>query len=189
MQTLIKALAVFLTVALVASCTTGNIRWSHSSDKTTANAARIIRINFGRTEPYKDSAGNIWLGDQGIEGGDVIDRGPELAIKNTKDPDLFRTEHWGMDSFTYPLPNGKYLVKMYFAETSEHVSAPGARVFDINVQGQLFKDFDVIVKAGGFATPYIETVPVTITDGKLHITFTVTTEQSEINAIEIIPQS
>lgn len=195
MRAFTELVAALVAGFLLASCTSDNIRWAGSgaapaaAAKPTAPAAHIIRINFGRAEPYKDSAGNTWLGDAGMADGDIIDRGAEQAIKNTRDPDLFRTEHWGMSAFSWPLPNGKYLVKLYFAETSEHVGNPGERVFDINVQGREFKDFDVIAKAGGFATPYILDVPVAITDGKLAITFTVTTEQAEINALEIIPQN
>lgn len=176
--------AILLGCGLItaAGCTTQKISWGP------IDGSHAIRINFGRMEPYKDSAGRVWLGDQGIEGGDIVDRGAAQAIKNTRDPDIYRTEHWGMESFAWKLPNGRYLVRMHFAETSDHVSAPGERVFTINVEGKEFKDFDVMVKAGGWATPYVETVPVTIADGQLDITFAVTVEQTAINAIEIIPQ-
>ena len=70
-----------------------------------------------------------------------------------------------MDSFTYKLPNGKYEVKLHFCETYEGITGPGERVFTFDVQGKSFKNFDVWVKAGGFARPYVETVPVEITDG------------------------
>jgi 2',3'-cyclic-nucleotide 2'-phosphodiesterase (5'-nucleotidase family) len=57
------------------------------------------------------------------------------------------------------------------------------------VAGNKFKDFDVYVKAGGPNRAYIESVPVTITDGQLLITFTPNVENPEINGIEIIPAS
>jgi hypothetical protein len=56
------------------------------------------------------------------------------------------------------------------------------------VQGHDLKDFDVWAKSGGFGHPYIETVPVEVTDGKFVITFTSNIENPEINAIELIPQ-
>ncbi len=77
-----------------------------------------------------------------------------------------------MDSFSWAVPNGKYVVKLHFAETFEGISGPGERVFSFNVQGKDFKDFDPWVKAGGFLKAYIETVPVEVTDGKIKITFT-----------------
>ena len=56
------------------------------------------------------------------------------------------------------------------------------------VAGHEFKDFDVWVKAGGFQTAYVETVPVEVTNGQLDITFTPNIENPEINGIEITPR-
>ena len=66
---------------------------------------------------------------------------------------------------------------------------PGQRVFSFNVNGQDFKDFDVWVKAGGFAHAYVETVAVEVTDGTLKIVFTPNLDNPEINGIEILPAS
>jgi hypothetical protein len=92
-----------------------------------------------------------------------------------------------MTSFSYPVPNGKYTVKLHFAETFEGITAPGERVFSFKVEGQEFKDFDVWVKAGGALRAYVETVKVEVTDGKLDISFTPKVENPEINGIEILP--
>ena len=148
---------------------------------------KIIRIKAGKSEPVKDADGNVWLADQGFSGGDTIER-PDLRIANTKSPDLYRAERYSMDSFSWPVSNGKYVVKLHFAETFEGITGPGERVFSFNVQGKEFKDFDPWVKAGGFLKAYIETVPVEVTDGKIKITFTPKVENPQICAIEIIPQ-
>ena len=92
-----------------------------------------------------------------------------------------------MTAFSYPLSNGRYTVKLQFAETFEDITGAGQRVFSFNVEGREFKDFDVWVKAGGSQRAYVETVPVDITDGKLDITFTSKIQNPEINGIEIIP--
>jgi alpha-L-arabinofuranosidase len=151
-------------------------------------AAKVIRIKAGKSEPVKDAEGNVWLADQGFEGGQTIER-PDIQIANTKSPDLYRAERYSMDSFSWPVPNGKYVVKLHFAETFEGISGPGQRVFSFNVQGHEFKDFDVWVKAGGPLKAYVETVPVEVIDGKIKVTFTPKVENPQINAIEIIPQS
>lgn len=151
-------------------------------------AQTIIRIKAGTTEPFKDSSGNVWAADQGFSGGDSVER-PDLAIANTTEPGIYRAEHYGMDSFSCPLANGKYLVKLHFAETFEEITGAGQRVFSFNVQGHEFKDFDVWAKAGGLNRAYVETVPVEITNGKLVITFTSNIENPQINGIEIKPQS
>jgi len=152
---------------------------------STKPLSSIIRIKAGGPA-LKDSSGIEWLGDSGFNGGDVIAR-PDLKIENTTKPELYRSEHYSMDSFTYKLPNGKYQVKLHFCETYEGITGPGQRVFTFDVQGKSFKDFDVWVKAGGFARPYVETVPVEIADGQLNIKFTPQVENPQINAIEIIP--
>ena len=94
-----------------------------------------------------------------------------------------------MDSFSIKIPNGKYVAKLYFAETFEGITGPGQRVFSYNVQGHEFKNYDIWEKAGGPNRAYVETVPVEVTNGEFRITFTHDIENPEINAIELIPQS
>lgn len=152
-------------------------------------AGPTIRIKAGATAPYTDSSGNVWLPDQGFVDGDVVDRDNDVQIANTQDQALYRSERYGMSSFSYKLPNGKYIVKLHFAETYDDITGAGQRVFSFNVAGHEFKDFDVWAKAGGAKRAYVETVNVDITDGKLDITFTTNLQSPEINGIEIIPAS
>jgi alpha-L-arabinofuranosidase len=156
--------------------------------QASAPAAKVIRIKAGKSEPVKDADGNVWLADQGFEGGQTIER-PDIQIANTKSPELYRAERYSMEAFTWPVPNGKYTVKLHFAETYEGITEAGQRVFSFNVQGKDFKDFDPWVKAGGFLKAYIETVPVEVTDGKIKITFTPKVENPQICGIQIIPES
>ena len=151
------------------------------------SARTAIRIKAGATTPFTDSSGNVWLPDQGFTDGEVSDRGNDLVIANTKDPALYRTERYSMTAFSRPLPNGKYTVKLHFAETYEAIRAAGERVFSFNVEGREFKDFDAFAKAGGAMKAYVETVNVEVTDGKLDITFTSQLQNPAINGIEIIP--
>lgn len=111
------------------------------------------------------------------------------AVTGTKDPGLFASEHWGMTSFSCKLANGKYLAKLYFAETYEGITGAGQRVFSLNVQGRELKDFDIGAKAGGPRRAYIESVPVNVTNGVLRIVFARQVENPTINAIEIVPQA
>ncbi len=135
-----------------------------------------------------DADGNMWLPERGFTGTDSIGR-DGLAIANTKSPGLYQSEHYSMTAFTEPVPNGKYTVKLHFSETYEGIMGPGQRVFTFNIEGKEFKDFDIWVKAGGFARAYIETVEVEVKDGKLDITFSPQVENPQINGIEIIPHA
>jgi hypothetical protein len=148
----------------------------------------VVRIKAGLSSSFTDSNGNTWLPDQGFEGGETIDRDPSTSIAGTKDPGLFLSEHYGMTAFSCKIPNGKYVAKLYFAETFDGISGPGQRVFSLNVQGHELKDFDVWAKASGPNQAYVETVPVEINDGTFRIVFTSNAENPEINAIEITPQ-
>ncbi len=111
------------------------------------------------------------------------------AVSETKDPGLFTGEHFAMRGFSCKVPNGKYLAKLYFAETYEGITGPGQRVFSCNVQGHELKDFDIWAKAGGPNRAYIETVPVEVTNGEFHIVFTPKVENPAISAIELTPQA
>jgi Malectin domain len=184
--------AIAVGVSSVSLCTAQTDSKSTNDAGAASGSLPTIRMRAGSTTPFKDSNGNTWLPDAptkdgGFEGGDTIDRPDDMAIQNTKDPGLFRSEHYGMDGFSYKLPNGKYVVKLYFAETYDGIGGPGDRVFSFKVQDKEFKDFDIWKKAGGPQKAYIETVPVDITDGKLKITFTTNVQNPAINGIEIIP--
>jgi Malectin domain len=152
-----------------------------------AAALPPVRIKAGLASSLTNADGVVWIADQGFADGDIVERDADLAITNTTTPALYRTERYGMTAFSYPVPNGKYIVKLHFAETFDGISGAGERVFSFNVEGKDFKDFDVFVKAGGPQRAYIETVPVEVTDGKLDITFTANVQSPEINGIEILP--
>jgi hypothetical protein len=152
-----------------------------------AKASGIVRIKAGSSTPFTDSKGNVWQAEKGFEGGNTIER-PDIAIANTKEPGLYRSEHYSMGSFSCDVPNGKYIANLHFAETFDGITGEGQRVFSFTVQGHEFKDFDVWKKAGGANRAYVVTVPVEVTDGKFKITFTSNIENPQINAIEIAPR-
>jgi hypothetical protein len=151
---------------------------------TSANA---IRIDAGSKSPFVDADGHTWRPDTGFTGGGMVDRG-NIQIANTRNPAIYRTEHWGMNVFSMPLSNGRYNVLLHFAETYPEITAAGQRVFTVKVENQEIKDLDVFKEAGGAGKALVKTVPVTVNDGKLDITFTFGEQNPEINGIEIIPQ-
>ena len=149
--------------------------------------ANAIRIKAGITKKMTDSLGNEWLPDQGFVGGQTYQI-TDVEISHTKVPELYLSERYSMTAFSLPVPNGKYRVKLMFAEVYSGISAPGERVFSFDVQGHEFNDFDIWKKAGGPNKAYVESVNVEVTDGKLDITFTPQVENPKINAIEIVPR-
>jgi hypothetical protein len=94
-----------------------------------------------------------------------------------------------MTAYNFAVPNGKYTVKLLFAEIYSGINGPGDRVFSFSVQGHEFTDFDIWVKAGGSNTAYIQSVDVDVTNGVLNITFTPNVENPKISGIEILPRT
>jgi Malectin domain len=147
-----------------------------------------VRIKCGVTENMTDSEGNVWLADEGFAGGNTYEA-DDADVTNTTDPVLYRTERYSMTAYNFAVPDGKYTVKLLFAEVYSGITGPGDRVFSFNVQGHEFKDFDIWVKAGGFDKAYVESVDVNVTNGTLNITFTPNVENPKINGIEILPRT
>lgn len=144
-----------------------------------------VRIDAGNSSPYTDSTGNVWSADTGFIGGNTVDR-ETIEIAGTTNDRLYQTERWGLSGFAQPLANGKYIVKLHFAETYQGISAAGQRVFDVNIEGTQIENLDVFAEAGGRNRALIKYVNVTVADGTLNISFTQQTQQPFINAVEII---
>jgi endoglucanase len=180
------ALALAVALSACSSEPAGQAQGERAMAGTTGAAAKAVRINAGATTRYTDPKGNVWLADTGFEGGDTADRG-DVAIANTDMAPVYRTEHYSMTAFSQDVPNGKYTVKLHFAETYDGITAKGERVFTVKVQDKELKDLDVFGETGGLNKALVKTVDVAVTDGKLKITFTAGTQNPEINGIEIIP--
>ncbi len=154
-----------------------------------AVSAAGVRIAAGHDRPVSGPRGAVWEPDSGFEGGAKFDRGA-VAIENTQFPDLYRCEHYGMTAFRRPLPNGRYRVDLHFAETYPAVTAPGQRVFGMDVQDQHVDRIDLFQEAGGQRRALVKTFHVTVADGTLHIAFKKTDRNvPEINGIEIVPEA
>jgi hypothetical protein len=155
---------------------------------TNTPVATAVRIEAGGAANFTDSSGNLWLADTGFTAGagGVADRG-NLAIGNTVNDRLYQTERWGMTAFAYNVPNGTYQVNLHFAETYAGITGAGQRVFSANVEGNAINNIDVYAQAGGANLALIKSACVNVADGQLNITFAATTDNPEINGIEIIP--
>ena len=150
-----------------------------------------VRIIAGSTSNVTDDAGNTWIGAGNFfADGETIERaGIPIANAGTKEAEIYRSERYSMTKFSYgPIPNGNYNVKLHFAETYDGITGAGQRVFGFDVVGHSYTNFDVWVKAPGFERAYVETVPVTVNNQKVDITFTAGTENPQINGIEILPR-
>ena len=153
-----------------------------------AAAAGTIRIACGALFAYTDPAGNGWFGDQeyvvgkyGNVSGGMVHRGP-IEITGTDNPEIYRTELYGPKSYHITLPNGKYLVRLHWAETY------GAdRDFGVTIEGEtVLEDFNPMGEAGGKNKAFFREFTVQVEDGVLDIGFPLKKVMQMINAIEVI---
>jgi hypothetical protein len=160
-------------------------------------AKLTLRINCGAAEPYIDKAGNTWLADQGAEPGGkwgavdglTVDRG-DLGIAGTDAPKIYETERYSMEGYKFTVPNGKYTVRLHFAETYDGITVEGERVFSVTINDQtVLKDFDPFKEAGGYQKPAVKKIEdVNVTNGQLDIGFALNLQNPEINGIEILSE-
>lgn len=154
----------------------------------------VLRINCGAGEPYVDQADNEWLPDQymdqgaswGAVDGMTVDRG-DLGITGTESPGVYETERYNMTAYKFKLADGKYTVRLHFAETYEGITGPGMRVFSVSINGEtVIADFDPYTH-GGLNKPIVsEFRNVEVVGGQLVIGFQAGIQNTEINGIEII---
>ncbi len=127
--------------------------------------------------------------------------GGDIPIKGAS-PDmqpLYTTSHYGYgtDSFSYsfPLPNGPYAVKLMWAEYRTAASVAAQKMaykMNVTINDQIvLRNFDLIAAAGGVLTAYDRTFRTNVSHGELRITFSGQPGAgyvgSAINGIEITP--
>jgi hypothetical protein len=154
-----------------------------------------LRVNCGSFESYTDKLGNVWAADQessedtewGAVYGSTVDR-TGIGVTGTDHPAIYETERYSMDSYKFTVPNGKYTVRLHFAETFDGIYGPGERVFSISLQDQeVLKDIDPFKDAGGAIKPLVkEFKNVSVNNGELVIGFSYNIENPQICGIEVL---
>jgi len=116
-------------------------------------------------------------------------------MHGTEDAGLFRSERYGNFSYSIPVPPGKYLLRLYFAETYFGQGNPGVRdnrmrSFDVYCNGvALLRNFDPLSEAGpNSAAIKIFHGVVPTASGKLDLTFVPVSNLAMINAIEVLQE-
>ncbi|MEN6427397.1 MAG: malectin [Phycisphaerales bacterium] len=156
----------------------------------------MLRVDCGAFEPYKDKQGNVWAADQelgagktwGADDGMTVDR-LGLGVTGTDMPTIYETERYSMGSYKFTVPNGKYTVRLHFAETFEGITGPEQRVFSVSVPGQeVLKDLDLFKTVGPLKPLIKEYKGVSVENGQLVIGFTPHIENPQICGIEILAE-
>ncbi len=181
--------------SVVARDAAGNTSAPSSGTIATASGSEplaTLRINAGGSS-YVDSLGQTWAADTGYNTGTAKSWPTTLTVAGTTEQTLFRSERYDPAaapelSYTFNVPNGDYLVRLFMAETYPNTSGPGLRVFDVDLQGiRRFEDVDIYSAAGGANQVLVLQSPETVSGGTLTIDFHHQVENPKVNAIEIVP--
>ena len=113
------------------------------------------------------------------------------SISGTTDPDIYQSNRYGKNlAYAIPVPaNGTYTVTLHFAEIWKGGFTIGKRVFDVSIENSLvLDDLDIYATAGSNAAlSYSFTVAVN--DAVVDIVTAASSNNSQINAIEISSDS
>jgi len=150
------------------------------------SAGTTLRIDAGSTTDYIDVAGNLWVADTGYVGGNARGR-YTMPISGTPDDRIYQTERYAMSAYLLPVANGRYTVRLHFAEDNRNLGTIGARVFDAIVEGQPLRDIDVFAEAGALYKALVRSVDVTVKDQQLDIQFISKVNNPQIKGIEVLP--
>ena len=166
------------------------------------NAIEIIPNQTGRALPirvvtrnanYTDSDGNLWGIDKFFSGGRQDSNG--VTVSGSKDPELFAWHRYGNFSYHFPVPEGKYRLRILFAETffgpdNRGKGGVGSRVFNVYCGGiALLRQFDIFKEAG--ESRALEKVFHGISpspQGRIDVMFEPVVQYPIVQAIEILPE-
>lgn len=104
---------------------------------------------------------------------------------------LFQSERFGVNvAYTIPVEDGVYTVKTYHNELwfgkSGPTAAPGQRVFDFHIEGQLVKqNFDMFVESNNSPTEVVFD-GIIVTDGVFNLSLIRKTNNATISGLSII---
>ena len=152
------------------------------------DAGFALRVNAGGGA-YTDKNGDVWSADSGFNTG--IKSSSSVAISGTEDDVLFQTKRWDAKTgeelkYSFDVPNGNYVVNLYFAETYSGAFRQGGRVFDVLLEGSnVERNFDIYSIAGANAA-HIRSYEVSVVDGQLNLQFLHGVEDPTISAIEVL---
>ncbi|QNR23402.1 malectin domain-containing carbohydrate-binding protein [Croceimicrobium hydrocarbonivorans] len=147
-----------------------------------------IRINCGGPQ-YQAQNGNLFEGDNYFLNGSNYST--QNSISGTQDEQIYQTERWA-SNLAYSIPveaNGRYQLNLHFAEIYAPNFVTGARVFDINAEGQLIDAaLDIYDTVGGY-TAHILSYSVEINDGSLDLSLVGLADNAKLSAIELMPSA
>jgi hypothetical protein len=168
-----------------------------------------IRVNAGDPATCggrrTDCNGDVWYEDFGykkrfgstpcnLPGGCALQGLEELfGCEDASTEEMFQCDNSSPNKrivYDFAVPNGVYLVNLYFANTESQTQAEGARVFDIMFEGEVkVPGFDQVAAAGGSGIVVARSTIVEVLDGSLTIALHPRAGAAAVKAIEVLTPS
>lgn len=165
----------------------------------TSNLSNITELNvmLGTQRHYFDTQSNTdWMPEQeytpgswGYVGGSVYkDKALASSTANIDaqfNTPVFKTQRRALKSFRADIPDGSYIVYLYFCELDDNT----ARQFDVSINStKVLPSLDVAASVG-VAHSLIKRIPISVTSGKgITIDFTSQKGETMLSAVRIIKQ-
>ena len=128
-----------------------------------------------------DISGCPW----GYDGGTLVARA-KTEVKGTDDDPVYLAERYSLKAYRFGVPNGRYTVRMHFAETYERIAAAGQRVYTVSVEGKpVLADFDPFKEAGAQFAAVVKTCRADVADGELTVEFADKVQNPMINGLGV----
>jgi hypothetical protein len=157
--------------------------------------AVVAAVNAGGPALTQD--GIDFAADQHFLGGTAFTDGASVDVNSGNgeqpafDGTVYETERFGNVAYEIPVTPGNYTVELHFAEIFQ--SDPGARVFDVSIEGTLvLDDYDILAANGGdIDQPIVFDVPGNIAPdtfdnpNAIDIDFSTVADNAKISAIVI----
>jgi hypothetical protein len=166
------------------------------------SALELLPISPGHVRPIRivaqrnnavDAEGALWQADQYAVGGTQVDR---TTFANEPERMLYQGERYGNFAYHIPVADGKYRVRLHFAETYFGTKLPwarnnaaGPRIFNVFANGvALLRNFDVANEAGGPNKPLVKVFEnlEPNAQGMIVLEFVPVHNYAEVNAIEVV---
>jgi len=168
--------------------------WLNAIEVIPNNTGRPLPIRiFTRNANFTDHAGNLWELDRYYSGGRQISDGE--IVGGTEDPELFLSQRYGNFRYRFPVPPGRYTLRLLFAETffgphNRGKGGPGSRMFNVVCGGAtLLHNFEIFKEAGERRS--IEKVfhgLVPNAQGQIEVAFEPVVQYAVVNALELTPE-
>jgi len=171
---------------VMGSSAAGNGPWSAGKAFTispVSDGSAVYRINVAGGA-MTDTLGRAWSADAYFSGS-TSTFAVAQSISQTQNSAVYQKVRYGSTfSYALPVPNGNYTVVLHLAEL--YFNAAGQRVFDVAAEGTVaLPGVDVWADSGQF-TALRKTIPVTVKDGVLDLSFTSRANLANLSGLEVL---